>query len=207
MRPLPRLHAVTDASVLNHPDLDIRAAAIAAAGSAVALHVRDRTAAAAALARAALRLLALTRPPEAALFVNGRPDLAAAIAADGVQLSATDLSPGDARRVFFRGWIGRSVHSVDEAEAAVAEGADYLLVGSVYPSASHPGRPAAGIELVRRAARLGKPVIAIGGIDASRAAEVRDAGAYGVAAVSALWRANDPAAAALALLEPWLAAA
>ena len=207
MRPLPRLHAVTDASVLDDPDLGIRAAAIAAAGSAVALHVRDRSAPAAALARAALRLLALARPPEAALFVNGRPDLAAAVAADGVQLSATDLSPEDARRVFSRGWVGRSVHSVGEAEAAVAEGADYLLVGSVYPSVSHPGRPAGGIDLVRRAAGLGKPVIAIGGIDAARAVEVRAAGAYGVAAVSALWRADDPAAAALALLEPWLAAA
>lgn len=207
MRPLPRLHAVTDASVLDDPDLGIRAAAIAAAGSAVALHVRDRTAPAAALARAALRLLALARPPEAALFVNGRPDLAAAVAADGVQLSATDLSPEDARRVFSRGWVGRSVHSEAEAEAAVTEGADYLLVGSVYPSASHPGRPATGIELVRRVAGLGKPVIAIGGIDAARAVEVRAAGAYGVAAVSALWGADDPAAAALALLQPWLAAA
>jgi len=207
VRPLPRLHAVTDASVLDDPDLGIRAAAIAAAGSAVALHVRDRTAPAAALARAALRLLALARPPEAALFVNGRPDLAAAVAADGVQLSATDLSPEDARRVFSRGWVGRSVHSEAEAEAAVTEGADYLLVGSVYPSASHPGRPATGIELVRRVAGLGKPVIAIGGIDAARAVEVRAAGAYGVAAVSALWGADDPAAAALALLQPWLAAA
>lgn len=207
MRPLPRLHAVTDASVLNDPDLGIRAAAIAAAGPAVALHVRDRTASAAALARAAVRLLALARPPEAALFVNARPDLAAAIAADGVQLSATDLSPEDARRVFFRGWVGRSVHSEGEAEAAVMEGADYLLVGSVYPSPSHPGRPAAGIDLVRRVSCLGKPVIAIGGIDASRAVEVQAAGAYGVAAVSALWRADDPAAAALALLQPWLAAA
>jgi thiamine-phosphate diphosphorylase len=207
VRPLPRLHAVTDASVLTDPDLDIRAAAIAAAGSAVALHVRDRTAPAAVLARIALRLLALARPPEAALFVNGRPDLAAAVAADGVQLSATDLSPDDARRVFSRGWLGRSVHSEGEAEAAVIEGADYLLVGSVYPSTSHPGRPAAGIELIRRVACLGKPVIAIGGIDAARAVEVRAAGAYGVAAVSALWRADDPAAAALALLEPWVAAA
>jgi thiamine-phosphate pyrophosphorylase len=207
MRPLPRLHAVTDASILGRADLGIRAAAIAAAGSAVALHARDRTATAAALARAAQRLLALARPPEAAMFVSARPDLAAAVAADGVQLGATDLSPGDARRVFPRGWIGRSVHSEREAETAIAEGADYLFVGSVYPSASHPERPAAGLDLVRRTARLGKPVIAIGGIDPARAAEACAAGAYGVAAISALWGAADPAAAALALLEPWLAAA
>jgi thiamine-phosphate pyrophosphorylase len=206
MRPLPRLHAVTDAAVLAHPDLGIHAAAIAAAGSAVALHVRDRTATAAALTRAALRFVALARPPEAAVFVNSRPDLAAAVAADGLQLSATDLSPADARRLFPRGWIGRSVHNETEAASAIAEGADYLLVGSVYPSASHPGQPAAGLELVRRTASLGIPVIAIGGMDPDRATEARAAGAYGVAAISALWGAADPAAAALALLEPWLAA-
>ena len=56
---------------------------------------------------------------------------------------------------------------------------------------------------MRDAARLGLPVIAIGGIDAGRAAEVRDQGAYGVAAITALWWAADPAAAALALLAPW----
>ena len=205
MRPLPRLHAVTDATVLAHPDLGIQAAAIAAAGSAVALHVRDRAATAAALSRVALRFLALARPPEASVFINGRPDLAAAVGADGVQLSGTDLSPADARRIFSRGWIGRSVHSEAEAENAIAEGADYLIVGSVYPSESHPGRPAVGLELVRRTAPLGRPVIAIGGIDPDRAVEVRTAGAYGVAAISALWKAADPAAAALALLDPWLA--
>jgi thiamine-phosphate pyrophosphorylase len=57
--------------------------------------------------------------------------------------------------------------------------------------------------LVRAAAALGRPVIAIGGVDAGRVREVRAAGAYGVAAISALWRAADPAAAALALLAPW----
>lgn len=205
MRPLPRLHAVTDVAVLAHSDLGIQAAAIAAAGSAVALHVRDRTASAAALAGVALRFLALARPPEASVFVNGRPDLAAAVAADGIQLSATDLTPADARRVFSRGWIGRSVHSEMEAETAIAEGADYLLVGSVYPSVSHPGQPAVGLHLVRHAVGLGKPVIAIGGMDPGRAVEAQAAGAYGVAAISALWKAADPAAAALALLEPWLA--
>jgi thiamine-phosphate pyrophosphorylase len=105
--------------------------------------------------------------------------------------------------MFPSGWIGRSVHSADEAARAVEEGADFLLVGNIYETASHPGRPAAGLALVRAAAALGRPVIAIGGVDAGRVREVRAAGAYGVAAISALWRAADPAAAALALLAPW----
>jgi thiamine-phosphate diphosphorylase len=194
---------VTDARVLALADLGIRAAAIAAAGPAVALHARDRGAGGAALARAALRLQALARPPEAALIVSGRPDLAAAIGAQGVQLAAGDLTPADARRVLPHGWIGSSVHDMDEATMAVTEGAAFLLVGAIYPTTSHPGRPGAGVELIRQTAALGRPVIAIGGIDAARAVEVREAGAYGVAAIGALWDSADPAGAALALLAPW----
>ena len=203
MRPLPRLHAVTDAAVIAAPDFAARAGAIAAAGSAVALHARDRSAGGAALARVALRLAALARPPEAAVFVNGRPDVARAAGAHGVQLGAADLGPAEARASFPGGWIGRSVHSAREAELAAGEGADFLMVGNVYPTSSHPERPAGGLALLRDSARLGLPVIAIGGIGAGRAAEVRDQGAYGVAAITALWWAADPAAAAMALLAPW----
>jgi thiamine-phosphate diphosphorylase len=205
MRPLARLHAVTDAAILALPDLPVRAAALAAAGPAVALHARDRHAAGAELARACSRLLALARPPEASVFVNARPDIAAALGAQGVQLGARDLTPAETRRAFARwhGWIGASVHSVEEAQEGAARGADFLMVGSIYPSSSHPERAAAGLDLVTRTAAIGLPVIAIGGITARRALEVRDAGAYGVAAISAAWNADDPAAAALALLAPW----
>jgi thiamine-phosphate pyrophosphorylase len=203
VRPLPRLHAVTDAAVLAEPDFPARAAAIAAAGPAVALHARDRSAGGGTLARVALRMVALAGPPEAAVFVNARPDIAQAARAQGVQLGGPDLTPADARASFPRGWVGRSVHSAREAELAAREGADYLMVGNVYRTSSHPDRPPGGLALVRDSARLGLPVIAIGGIDPARAAEVRDQGAYGVAANSALRGAANPAAAALALLAPW----
>ena len=209
MRPLPRLHAVTDAAVLALPDFAVRAAAIAAAGSAVALHARDRTASGAALTAVTRRLLALARPPEAAVVVNARADIAVALDAQGLQLGTDDLTVGEVRGAFasWRGWIGASVHSVDEARDRARQGADYLIVGNIYQTASHPGRAAAGLGLVRDAAALGIPVIAIGGITPARAGEVRDAGAYGVAAISAAWLADDPAAMALALLEPWAEAA
>jgi thiamine-phosphate diphosphorylase len=203
VRPLPRVHAFTDADLLTLPEFGIRAAAIAAAGSSVALHARARGASAALLSASAGRLMALARPPEAAVFVNGRPDIAAAVGAHGVQLGTGDLAPGDARRLLPRGWIGRSVHSREQAEMALAEGADFLVVGSVYETQSHPGRAAAGLTLVTQAADLGRPVIAIGGITPDRAAEVKAAGAYGVAAIRALWFAADPAAATLAMLQPW----
>jgi thiamine-phosphate diphosphorylase len=152
----------------------------------------------------ALRLVALARPPEAAVFVSARSDVAAAVGATGIQLAKDDLSPSDARRVFRDGWIGQSVHSRDEAEKAVRERSDFLVVGNVYESDTHPGRPGAGLDLVRVTSGLGVPVIAIGGITPDRAAEVRAAGAYGVAAIRALWSAPDPAAATLALLAPWM---
>jgi thiamine-phosphate diphosphorylase len=149
-------------------------------------------------------MMALARPPEAAVFVNGRPDIAAGLGAHGVQLGARDLTPEDARRVLGRGWIGRSVHGMEEATMAVAEGADFLVVGNIYVTASHPGRGAAGLDLITRTAGLGKPVIAIGGITAERVQEVKAAGAYGVAAIRALWMAPDPAAATVAMLLPWM---
>jgi thiamine-phosphate pyrophosphorylase len=202
-RPLPRLHAVSDAGVLALDDLGVRAAALAAAGSAVALHARDRTATTRVLASVAERFAALARPPEAAVFVSGRPDVAVAVGAHGVQLSATDLAPRDARLVFPRGWIGRSVHSVEEAAAAKTEGADYLMVGAIYRTPTHPGQPA-GLPLLDACVAIGLPVIAIGGVTAERVPELIAAGAYGVAAIRALWHAADPAKAALEFLGHWV---
>jgi thiamine-phosphate diphosphorylase len=204
MRPLPRLHAVTDAAILASEDPGIRAAAIAATGPVTALHVRDHSAGGARLAAVTTRFLALARPPEAAVVVNGHPEIAQATGAQGVQLRAGDLSPRDARRVLGAGWIGASVHSREEAESAAAEGADFLLLGTIFESASHPGQQAAGVQLIRDCAGLALPIIAIGGMNPGRARQCRDAGAYGVAAISALWLAPDPAAAALALLSPWM---
>jgi thiamine-phosphate diphosphorylase len=210
MRPLPRLHAITDTAVLLLEDFPARAAAIAAAGPGVALHARDRAATVAHLTALTRRLLALARPPEASVFVNGRADIAAALGTQGLHLGQTDLAPADARTAFagvWRGWIGVSVHSAPEAEAALADGADYVMVGNIYETATHPGRPGTGLSLVREVAAHGARVIAIGGITGDRVHAVHEAGAYGVAAITALWHAADPAEAAMTLLAPWAAAA
>ena len=204
MRPLPRVHAFTDQAIMSAADFGIRAAAIAAAGVAVALHARDRDGPGARLTGCTLRMLALARPPEAAVFVSGRPDIAAATGAHGVQLGAGDLSPADARRVLPYGWIGRSVHNLDEARAAVQEGADFLVLGSIYHTPTHPGRAPVGTRVLGEVATLGRPVIAIGGITPERVPELKAAGAYGVAAIRALWQADDPATATLSMLAPWV---
>jgi thiamine-phosphate pyrophosphorylase len=95
------------------------------------------------------------------------------------------------------------VHTIEEARVAVEEEADFLVVGSIYETPSHQGRPASGPGLVREVARFGRPVIAIGGVTPERALELKAAGAYGVAAIRALWQVADPAAATLAMLAPW----
>ena len=81
------------------------------------------------------------------------------------------------------------------------------MAGSVYQSASHPGQAPWGTAWLRELCGLGRPVLAIGGVTPARAPEVRDAGAWGAAAISSLWEAEDPAGAALALLAPWMEAA
>ena len=207
MRPLPRLFALTTDAVCRAADFGIRAAAIAAAGPAVAIVVRAPSSTAAQQAVFAERVSALARPPEASVLIHARPDLARAVRAHGVQLRAQDLPPRDARRVLGAGWIGRSVHSEAEARVAMEEGADFVMAGNVFETTSHPGRPARGLDWLGGITRLGLPVVAIGGITPEHAAAVRDAGAWGAAVISAAWDAADPAAATAALLSPWSVAA
>jgi thiamine-phosphate diphosphorylase len=203
MRPLPRLFAVTTDAICRGAEFGVQAAAVAAAGPAAAIVVRAPASTAAQHAAFAERVTALARPPEAAVVVHARPDLAAAVRADGVQLRRSDLRPADARMVFGPGWIGASVHSREEAVQAIADGAGYLVAGNVFATTTHPDRPARGLAWLGEVCALGIPVIAIGGITGAGARAARDAGAWGVAAISALWSAADPARAALTLMEPW----
>jgi len=204
MRPLPRLFAFTDQAIRRHPHAGAIAAAIASVGPPVGIVARDHSATGAELTTFATVLLAHARPVEAALFVAGRPDIAAAIGAQGVELRAGDLSPGDTRALLPHAWIGRSVHTAVEGATAVEEGADFLVAGNVFETRSHPGRPAAGLDLIETLASLGRPVIAIGGVTPDTVWSVKHAGAYGVAAITALWQAQRPAQVALAMLEPWI---
>jgi thiamine-phosphate diphosphorylase len=203
MRPLPRLLAFTNRIIRTSSELEAQAAAIAAVGPAVGFVARDPEATGSELSALAERLLGIAAPAEAALIVSGRPDLAAALPAHGVQLRALDLPPAEARRVMPNGWIGRSVHSLDEGAAAVGAGADYLVAGSIWPSATHRGRPAAGLGLITTLAALGRPVFAIGGVTPERAREARAAGAFGVAAIRAVWEEGQAAE----LVEAWIESA
>ena len=134
----------------------------------------------------------VTRRLRIPLVVNDRPDLAAECGADYVHVGQEDMPVDEARRFGVR--VGLSTHAEREIDAA---GADYIAVGPVYSTPTKEGRPAVGLELVRYAAsRARGPWFAIGGIDASNAAEVVAAGATRLAVVRAIGDAADPEAAA-----------
>src|SRR5688500_3726772 len=121
------------------------------------------------------------------VLVNDRLDVALAAGAHGVHLRADSMTASRARGVVSAGFlIGRSVHSVAEAQRATSDGGvDYLVFGTVFPTASKPGQAAAGAEglaAIVESTRL--PVLAVGGITAATAPEVARAGAAGIAAVA-----------------------
>ncbi len=199
MKPaVPRLHVVTDADVLRSPGFAERAGAVLAAGGAdVALHVRGHGLGGRALYEAAARAKARARNlgQGALILVNDRIDVALAAGAGGIQVGVRSLSLAVARRlVGGDAQVGYSAHSAGEAAEAVAAGADFVLVGSVYSTATHPGASPAGLDLLRAARKAcggDAQVLAIGGVTPERVAEVVDAGASGVAVLSGVWTAAD----------------
>jgi thiamine-phosphate pyrophosphorylase len=152
------------------------------------------------LALALARRFAPAAPP--LVIVNDRVEVAVAAAADGVHLGASDMAVTEARlRLGPAALIGRTAHSLAEAEAAVAAGADYLGVGPCFPSATKSFTRHAPHDFLAAAATLPLPVFAIGGIDGGRIEELADLGLARVAVAAAVTSAAEPAAAARAILE------
>lgn len=140
----------------------------------------------------------------ALLAVNDRADIALAAGADVLHLGQDDLPVSWARRIVGDDVvIGRSTHSPDQAAAAAIEpGVDYFCTGPCWTTPTKPGRPAAGLDLVRWTSKHNdhaRPWFAIGGIDMSRVDDVIAAGATRVVVVRAITEADDPANAARAL--------
>jgi thiamine-phosphate diphosphorylase len=130
----------------------------------------------------------------APVLVNDRVDVALAAHAGGVQLGRFSIPVAAARRILGgEARIGYSAHAADEAEAAAREGADFVVVGTIYATPSHPGEPGAGPERIREVApRVSVPVIAIGGMAPQRVPEVLAAGAHGIAVLGGVWNDTDP---------------
>jgi thiamine-phosphate pyrophosphorylase len=178
--------------------------AAALEGGIDVVQLRDKAATDRERYETGIRLRELTAVAGVPLVVNDRIDLAAAVDADGVHLGQTDLPVAVAReRMGESAVVGVSASTVEQAEAAEAAGADYLGVGAVYGTDSKDvsgDRNGIGTERIAAVAdAVSIPVIGIGGIDAENAAPVVEAGATGVAALSAITAAEDPEAATAAL--------
>jgi thiamine-phosphate pyrophosphorylase len=204
----PTLYLVTDTALsAPRPVADVVRAAVA--GGVTTVQVRDKTA-------SRRELLALTRAvqaaladrPDVALWVNDAVDVALLAGVEGVHVGQDDLPPAEVRRLLRPGAVlGLSVSSAAELDAALAlppGTVDLVGIGPVWTTPTKPDAGSAlgtdGVRGLAEAARAaGFTTVAIGGIDADRAADVAATGVDGVCVVSAICAAADPDAAARAL--------
>jgi thiamine-phosphate pyrophosphorylase len=162
-------------------------------GGARLIQLRDKTSPSAAFLALADAAMIRGRQTGATIIVNDRADIAAMAKAAGVHVGQEDLGVEQARRVVGPDAIvGLSTHDDAQIAAALTTTASYVAVGPIYgTSTKDTGYQARGLELVRTAARGGRPVVAIGGITLERAAGAIAAGAASVAVISDLLR-DDP---------------
>ena len=201
-----RLNAIVDPERAGSYDV-AELARLCAAGGATLIQLRDKTGETRAMVEAARAIRRALAPFSVPFVVNDRIDVALAAKADGVHLGPDDMTVEDARALLGpSAIIGLSIKSVAEAEAAPVELIDYVGSGGVYATLSKqqktPPIGPQGLARIVGALRRRAPALAvagIAGIDASNAAEVIAAGADGVAVISALSLARDPAAAARTL--------
>lgn len=192
------LHVLMDREWSRGRDM-LTVAAAALDGGATVIQLRDKKASTRLLVEEGRALRALTRERGALLIVNDRIDVALAVDADGVHIGQDDDMPIELARQLLgpQRILGISAGNRDEAAAAVAAGADYLSIGPIYSTrAKADAGPAIGTRLVTElATHYSMPLVAIGGITAQNAGEILQAGAIGVAVITAVVSAEDIAAA------------
>jgi thiamine-phosphate pyrophosphorylase len=200
-----RLYALVDPAVSGGRGLPDLAARIATSATLVQLH--DKHGPTKVMVEEARALIAVLAPLDIPLLINDRIDVALAAEADGVHIGQDDMSPADARLLLGKtAIIGLSVKTLEQANNAPLDLLDYVAIGGVYGTTSKDNTSApiglAGLREIAAAVRARKanfPICAIAGIDESNAAGVIEAGADGVAVISALSRAPDPGKAARGL--------
>lgn len=169
-----------------------------------ALQVREKDLSSRELVNLSERLYEIARRYKAMVFINDRIDIAISMGLDGVHLGVNSIPVDVVRKKWGRELlIGVSTHSLEEALEAQAGGADFITFGPVYetPSKIKYGPPK-GIEALKEVcSRVSIPVFAIGGININNTREVLDAGAYGVALISAIMASKTPGLTAGAIIE------
>ena len=200
-----RLYALADPAVSGGRSLADLAKRIA--GSATLVQLRDKHGSTREMMAHARALIGVLAPLDIPLLINDRVDVALAAEADGVHIGQDDMSPADARLLLGKtAIIGLSVKTLEQAREAPLDLLDYVAIGGVYATTSKDNTSAPiGIEGLRAIAQAIRarepkfPICAIAGITAANAADVIAAGADGIAVISALSMAPDPALAARTL--------
>jgi thiamine-phosphate pyrophosphorylase len=203
---VPVVHLVTDRRLAPRlPDRVARALRGLPPGR-VAVHLREKDLGGAALLALARDLVAACHAEGQLLLVNDRIDVAVLAGADGVHLPSRGVPPLDARRLVGpERLVGVSCHGEGDVLAARDGGASFATFGPVHDTPSKRAfGPPVGVDALRAAARHGLPLVALGGVEPARVAELVRAGAAGVAAIRA-WLADDadPASAVRSLLAPF----
>ena len=207
MTRIGRLHVLTDTELqTRYSAMEI--ARLAIAGGAETIQFRQKTGSTRQLILVAAELRQVCRESGVTFIVNDRLDVALAVEADGVHLGQDDFPIALARELLGpHRIIGGSASDVEEARKCVAEGADYIGFGPVYPTGSKAdARQPAGVQGLRAVAEsLTVPVIAIGGINAANTGQLLRSRAHGIAVIAAVCCQDDPEGAtrilARALLE------
>lgn len=195
------LYLVTDANLSRgRSEQDVVAAAIQ--GGVTMVQYRAKSASTRLMIATAQGLVERCREQNIPFIVNDRVDVALAVGADGVHVGQDDMPAALARQLIGPGKIlGVSVENVEQAQQALADGADYLGASPIFATPSKPDAPAPigveGLELLTHNSPL--PIVAIGGINASNAAMMIRAGAAGVAVISAIVSADNVESAAQSL--------
>lgn len=181
-------------AITNGPRVDLQEAVAAALrGGARLVQYRDKTTDGRRRLSEALMLGELCRSHDAPLIINDDVELAIQCRAAGVHLGADDIGLRAARsRLGETAIIGVSCYdSLDRAQRAVEDGANYVAFGAFYSSSTKPLARRADMDLLSAAKSMGVPVVAIGGITQENAPRLIDAGADGIAVISSLFDASD----------------
>lgn len=187
-----KIYLITDRKVATKPLPE--AVRLALEGGVRAVQLREKDLPIRALLVLAQELRSITREYGAKLFINDRVDVAVAVDADGVHLGHRSMPPEGARRVVGKDMlIGVSTHSLEEAKAAEAGGADFITFGPIFetPSKAKYGHPV-GLDAIKTLiADVSIPIFAIGGIHGGNIQQVILSGAAGVAMISAIFSSPD----------------
>ncbi|MBS4154654.1 thiamine phosphate synthase [Cobetia sp. MC34] len=192
------LYLVTDPALCAERGLEATVMAAVRGGVSV-VQLRDKHASDEEMIAQAIRLKALLDEYEVPLIINDRIEVALASGADGLHIGQSDGDPVEARgRLGEDALIGLSVQTLEQLKAVDVERIDYLGLGPVYATPTKPDHAAPlGIEGLTQLVRSSPlPTVAIGGISLANAGEVMTSGTDGLAVVSALCSAEDPAEAA-----------